>query len=53
MTICPVCGGEIIVDEDWELGRVSHCGIHYRKVEHFDKFPNSDVLHKEENTDAA
>lgn len=47
MDTCPVCGNEPVVDEDWELGRISRCGIHYRKVENFDKGT------KDERQDAA
>lgn len=48
MIQCPVCGNELMVDENWELGRVSHCGIHYRKVERFDRNPTAGILDKSE-----
>lgn len=44
MSICPVCGRETVVDEDWEFGRITRCGIHYRRVENFDKGTVEDKL---------
>lgn len=51
--LCPLCGRECVVDEDWSFGRVVRCGIHYRNVERFDKLPAPDLLDEQEKNDAA
>lgn len=46
---CPVCGGEIISEEDWTFGRTLICEQnHFRKVERYDKPPAPDLLDKQE-----
>lgn len=45
---CPVCDAPVVVEEDWALGRVTRCGIHYRKVERFDRRPAPHLLDKQE-----
>lgn len=50
MEKCPYCGSEVVIEEDWALGRVIRCGTHYRRV---DRFDGSGKNEQEKRNDAA
>lgn len=45
---CPVCGSEVVIEQDWALGRILRCGTHYRRTERFDVVTSPHLLDSSE-----